>query len=132
MIARALPLIALAAMAVAAWMIHAHPEEALASGPGCAIQRVTGLHCPGCGSTRAAAHLADGDLKAALGSNAMVLVTIPLILIVLLGATLRSWTSLRLPPLPRPRILWICLVVAVLLFTVLRNLPVAPFSSLAP
>ena len=42
--------------------------------PGCTVRRFTGLHCPGCGGTRCAIRLLDGDLTGALAMNAAVTV----------------------------------------------------------
>ncbi|MEW4455024.1 DUF2752 domain-containing protein [Bremerella sp. JC817] len=37
--------------------------------PTCAMQRTTGIDCPGCGLTRSFISLADGDLSASLAFN---------------------------------------------------------------
>ncbi|MFT4547900.1 MAG: hypothetical protein ACI8XO_000203 [Verrucomicrobiales bacterium] len=87
-----LPLIALAALTVGAYLLHGHPQQTLESGPGYAIQRATGLHCPGCRTTRAVAHLAKGEPLQALGSNALIFVTVPLISYLLIAQALRQWS----------------------------------------
>jgi hypothetical protein len=37
--------------------------------PGCVFRSITGIPCPGCGSTRAASAMLQGDLAASLVSN---------------------------------------------------------------
>jgi len=83
--------------------------------------------------TRAFHHLLTGDVLGALGTNALL----PLVLVLggCLGATL-VWPQLtghRLNALNRvPAMVWATLVVLTVAYGVLRNLPVAPFASLAP
>ena len=83
--------------------------------------------------TRAFHHLLSGDVVGAFSANLLF----PLVLVLggLLGATW-AWPSLtghRLTVLDRvPAATWATLVALVLGFGVLRNVPVAPFTSLAP
>lgn len=99
----------------------------------CPFHRVTGLWCPGCGMTRAFHHLLTGDVLGALSSNALL----PLVL-ALGGYLCLAWawpplTGRRLTALNRvPAGAWAGLVALALVYGVLRNLPVAPFASLAP
>ena len=89
--------------------------------PKCMVYQNTGLYCPGCGCTRALSALLHGDLKACLHNN---LLLIPgsltaAILIVKPGITLRRPVA-------------IAIIVVIITFTVLRNIPCAPFTALAP
>lgn len=69
----------------------------------CAVHRMTGLPCPGCGLTRAFISLAHGDLVTALGSNPFSVLLFPLFVLlsafVLLPSGMRGrvegWLSLR-------------------------------------
>jgi hypothetical protein len=45
--------------------------------PRCAFHELTGLQCPGCGTTRALHHLLHGDLAGAFRLNAMLFVAVP-------------------------------------------------------
>lgn len=100
--------------------------------PTCVFHELTGLHCPGCGITRAAIALSHGELVAALGFNALAFLLAP-ILVWGVASDARRW--MRREPM-RGVVLdarWItAIVVAVLAFAVLRNLPFAPFAWLAP
>jgi hypothetical protein len=100
--------------------------------PKCPFHLLTGWHCPGCGSSRAAHALLHGDLQGALAYNSLVVCAAPLLLafsiahVVSHGRWSTHWTT-RLSPR------WIWLVVAALAaFTVLRNIPAYPFNLLAP
>ena len=101
--------------------------------PRCWLHSSTGLHCPGCGGQRAAHALLNGDVASALRFNLMLMVALPIGL--WFGGKEIHRRVRRLPPrLPRResmRNLWIFLVFLIL-FSVLRNIPVAPFNHLAP
>jgi hypothetical protein len=84
------------------------------------------VYCPGCGSLRALADLVHGNLPGAIGHNAMLIAFLPLALL----AWVRAMTG-RGPLRSRPWQVPV-LVAALVVWTVLRNLPVAPFTALAP
>ena len=97
--------------------------------PICLFHSLTGWNCPGCGATRAAYQLLHGHLLRALHDNA---------LFVLMLAVLAIWSvrwmvcQMRHQPLTAnvpPGVWWVLLVV-VLIFTGLRNLPA--FAWLSP
>jgi hypothetical protein len=97
--------------------------------PFCLFHEMTGLHCPGCGGTRAAHQLLHGNVLAALRLNALLVVSLPFCgwwgIGVATGRIGRrpAGTSCSL------RRLWLLLALA-LVFGVLRNLPA--FAWLAP
>jgi hypothetical protein len=100
--------------------------------PKCPFYVLTGWHCPGCGTTRAAHALLHGDLPQALAYNALFVCAAPLLLGLSIGlvvsrqATWSRWTT-------NISHRWIWLIVALLVvFTVVRNIPVYPFNLLAP
>lgn len=70
-------LLVLLAMAVAAY------ASATALGWGCPVQHFTGIPCPGCGLSRAAAALFRLDFAAALRYHPMIYVLPPVVLMVL-------------------------------------------------
>ncbi len=111
--------------------LHAFPPEGQAFYPVCGFHSWTGLHCPGCGSLRAMHHLAHGRLLAAADSNLLLVVGVAAVGLRILGRWLRGrpvwirWAEVS------PRCLgW--MVACLIVFGVLRNLPVFPFSWLAP
>ncbi len=90
--------------------------------PRCLLHVTTGLHCPGCGSSRALHQLAHGNVAAAFGLNALAVAALPaLALAAWRGGTTR-W---------KPIWIWMVLFVVVL-YGVLRNIPAYPFTLLAP
>jgi hypothetical protein len=100
--------------------------------PPCLFHRLTGLYCPGCGTTRAFYHLVRGEPLAAVGSNPLLLVALPLLILAVLE---RRQTGAGCAGLRRiihsPVTGWGFAVVTIL-FAVLRNLPLGPFRWLAP
>lgn len=99
----------------------------------CPFLLITGLDCPFCGGSRVIGALLRADLAAALDSNAFaLLVVLPLVVVAL--AVLGARELGRLPRLwptgVRGTVLTAVLVTAALAWTVLRNLPFEPFSSL--
>lgn len=103
--------------------------------PGCWFHAATGLHCPGCGTTRAAHSLLNGNVEQALAYNPLAFIVVPVV----------GWALIRSiwdwawggPPRRRPAARWVGvagwgLTVAMIVFWVLRNIPVYPLTLLAP
>ena len=99
----------------------------------CVLNETTGLHCPGCGMTRAAHAALNGDFGRALRFNPVGVVLLPLGLLALLPE-LGRWLTAAPPPLKRRNWgrLGTILAVVVIAFGILRNLPWKPFIWLAP
>jgi hypothetical protein len=100
--------------------------------PLCAFHALTGLHCPGCGTTRAVVALLHGDVLAALRFNAF---TVPLLPVLAWNGAIELWNFVTGRAARgaawRPAAVWVVLAAGVA-FGILRNLPFAPFDSLAP
>lgn len=100
--------------------------------PPCIFYKATGLYCPGCGSTRALYQLVHGHPAAAFAMNPLLVLALPFIAYWLLSHAL---VALRGRGLPRifvnPTIIKL-LFWLVVLFGIVRNLPVYPFNLLAP
>ena len=91
--------------------------------PTCPFHALTGLHCPGCGSTRALHALFTGHPLQAIGFNLLAVLAVPVVLYVLI----------RRPSTDKLRQAWIIAFLAVvILFGILRNIPLSPFDLLAP
>jgi hypothetical protein len=100
--------------------------------PGCAFNRATGLHCPGCGATRCVHALLHLDFAQALAWNPLFVVMAPFLLFGLVRMAFQLWTGRRAPGINWPRwgtraILWLMLT-----YWVVRNIPYEPFTLLAP
>lgn len=102
--------------------------------PRCFFHFATGWHCPGCGNTRAAHAILRGDVAEALRQNALFVVALPFLAFL----AWRSWMAWVYPGRLRPlRFRWRerhthGVVAVLLLYWVIRNLPWAPFTWLAP
>lgn len=101
--------------------LYFHPPGTTRWLPQCLFYRLTGFYCAGCGSTRALYAALHGDFAASLRSN---LLLFPL-LALLCGLfwkprlALRPWIAVTVPAL-------------LVLYGILRNLPMYPFLLLAP
>jgi hypothetical protein len=99
--------------------------------PVCFFHKATGLLCPGCGALRAFHQLLHGHLAAAFRFNPMLVVSLPFLL--WFGARYGLQQARKWPANIGPRPVWLWLVLAaVLVFSVLRNFPGAPFAILRP
>ncbi len=97
--------------------------------PPCPFHALTGLYCPGCGSTRMMYFLVHGQFAFAWRENALAMLMLP----VLLYGLIRQWTPSGTAIFTRIPARWITtFAVAVVFFTVARNLPWEPFHHLAP
>lgn len=110
-----------AGMVLATVVYFGEPGRAGSWLPPCLFHKLTGLHCPGCGNTRALHALLHGDFAAALSHN---------LLMVPMGLTLLA--LLLRPRLASNHALCLTLALLVTLFFVARNLPWYPFTLLAP
>lgn len=91
--------------------------------PRCVFHQITGLNCPGCGGQRAIHHLLHGDFSGALHFNALLVVLLPLGFWTLARWALKAFTG-RTFPTPFVHVRWIwMLVIVVIAFGVIRNLP---------
>lgn len=97
--------------------------------PLCMINALTGLECPGCGAIRSVHALLAGDLLLALRNNALITAAVPLTAIAMVVWAVRRARGLATNLLPSNTVLLV-LVAIVVLFAVLRNLPM--FWFLAP
>lgn len=101
--------------------------------PKCFHYRLSGLHCPGCGTGRALHFALNGHLLEAARYNIYAVVALPILTVIILRASV-AWALARENRSQRflgARWIWL-LLVFILLFWVGRNIPVVPFTYLAP
>ena len=89
--------------------------------PKCPFHQMTGMHCPGCGGTRAVHALLHGHPLKALRYNA-----------ILIPGAICAGLVWKYPKLQTCKPFAYTVAVAFLLFFILRNIPFYPFSILAP
>jgi len=100
--------------------------------PRCTFHDLTGLHCPGCGATRAVHHGLHGRVAQAASSNLLLVAAAPWLLYEFASGCLFVARGRGFPPVRlRGEAAWGILII-VCLFGILRNLPAAPFQWLAP
>jgi hypothetical protein len=100
--------------------------------PECPFHLLTGLDCPGCGSQRAFYFLLHGDIAGAAKENFLFVIAIPFLLIhffykmksMVLQKDYR-WGIIYHPLTPK------VIFMLVIIFWVVRNIPVHPFSYLS-
>ncbi|HTU23992.1 MAG TPA: DUF2752 domain-containing protein [Pirellulales bacterium] len=107
------------------WLWAVDPAESHVY-PRCLLHELTGLNCPGCGSTRAVHALLHGDLAGALGYNALFTLVLPLAG----GWVTWHWLHAGRTRWPAASGRW--LLVVLLAFGLARNIPCHPFNMLAP
>lgn len=89
--------------------------------PPCLLHETTGLYCPGCGSLRSLHQLLHGNLARAFSLNPLLILFLPFLV---------SAPFLR-KRLYRVWVPWAAFALLVV-YGVLRNIPIRPFSLLAP
>ena len=99
--------------------------------PECPFYKLTDLYCPGCGSQRGLHAILHGDVQAAFGYNHLVVLGLTYVIIET-GIWTYNRRQTRLQTLSSRRYTPAIVFIIVLLFWVLRNIPYAPFTSLAP
>ncbi len=115
---------------LAAAMLLSRKPQLMLFLPGCLFQKLTGLYCAGCGMTRAVLLLMRGDIAGAFRMNLLGMLLVPGLAAFTLYAAILHIRGKSIPPWPN-WVFWI-LGGVILLFALLRNLPLAPFTWLAP
>jgi hypothetical protein len=101
--------------------------------PKCLLYTFTGLYCPGCGSQRAIAALLHRDVLTALHDNLLAVLALPF----LIYSLALSFTNIIRNKNLKTKIFYSTsfvktVLILVVIFSILRNLPVYPFTLLAP
>ncbi len=118
----AVPLGVLGAVAGAFAYVGAVDPNTPGHYPVCPLLYYTGVYCPGCGGLRSAYAVAHGQLRTALGCNALAVAGYALFAVVW---AVWAWRALRgrpFQPAVHPGVRW-ALGALVVVFTVVRNLP---------
>lgn len=100
--------------------------------PRCPFHELSGLHCPGCGSTRAIHEGLNGRLSRALSSNVLLVLAFPWFLYEFVSGCRFVATGSGLRPVRLRSAAGWAIVGLIGLFGIVRNLPLAPFQWLAP
>ena len=89
----------------------------------CMFHLATGLHCPGCGTTRAVSSILHGDLLSALKNNVMIFLWAPYLAYRGVIAIIEYRKKIKINLWNSGPIFITFMIVITVLYTVLRNLP---------
>ena len=100
--------------------------------PQCMFHQMTGLDCPGCGGLRATHQLLHGHFRQALALNPLILILLPVLGWAFFSMLWHQATGRALAhPFKHRGWLWTFLALVVV-FGIVRNLPVPLFKNLSP
>ena|SRR5271166_2829815 len=125
-------LLAVFACAVAVVLLCVFDPATSGIFPPCPVHYLTGWYCPGCGSLRAIHALLHGDVRLAWSMNPLTIVLLPFLSYGLISEAMFALRGQRLPQMMLPAQSIHALWVVIVLFGVVRNLPLHPFNLLAP
>ena len=98
--------------------------------PKCFFHELTSLYCPGCGVQRSFHALLNGHILTAIDHNLLFILFLPLLIYFILiftwGKKLSASSFIYKP------VFSFTVVIVVISFWALRNIPIMPFSWLAP
>ena len=100
--------------------------------PQCPIHAFTGFHCPGCGTWRALCAMSQANLAQAAAFNPLLLFAIPCLLVYLVGRRAIHARLSCVRAVGGQLCLSRIVLLVVIAYSVLRNIPLFPFSLLAP
>ena len=113
---------------IGAWVLYTFGNPLI-----CVFYKLAGLYCPGCGSGRASAALLHLDFAAAFKHNLLYVLLLPFIVYYLLKQYIVLVFRKDVLPMFSINGFAAKVVLAVILvFGILRNIPVFPFTLLAP
>ena len=114
----------------AALLLYFFVEPKNGNLPKCFFHELTDLYCPGCGVQRSLHALLNGHVITAIDYNLMFILFLPVMIYCILAFTWgkkHAASSFIYKP-----VFSFTVVIVVVSFWVLRNIPVTPFSWLAP
>lgn len=127
-------LIGFAGLGVAAglFVLATVPPTASSWYPKCLSNQLFGIHCPGCGTTRALHSLLNAEFGQAIAYNPLALALLPAVLVPIARWTWCYLRGRRYRTLVLPTWMLPALVVLIFAYGVVRNIPHHPFTLLAP
>ena len=102
--------------------------------PKCPFLKLTGFYCPGCGSQRALHQILHGNLLSAMKLNVLLVLSIPFLIyhqIIKLNRYFGSFAG-NIKSVFYSSNFTYAVLILVILFWLCRNIPIEPFSYLAP
>ncbi len=125
-------LVLLSALGGVAVLLCVRSPHQPGSYPPCPFYALTGLYCPGCGTLRSLHALLQGDVLQALAYNSLAIVLLPFVIGSLVWGIVVELRRPREAVRPWPAWPLRVLLGLILVYWILRNVPLAPFDVLAP
>jgi len=100
--------------------------------PPCVFHALTGLYCPGCGTGRGLHKLLHGDVMGAWRMNSLAVLFLFFLLYAAARYVFFTFTGRKPKPIKLPNWAGWLVVVVIFSFWILRNIPLYPFTLLAP
>ena len=100
--------------------------------PKCPLYATTGLYCPGCGSQRAAHSFLNGDVISGFKYNWLIALLFIILCYMLIIEIAQRFFNYRVHNMLHQSIVTKGILIFVLLFWIMRNIPLYPFNMLAP
>lgn len=100
--------------------------------PKCIFYELTGIYCPGCGTTRTIFYLGRGDLCQAWRYNPLLLVSLPFLVWWIWRIALNKFWDIPLPSWLSSPGFAIAVTAIFVIYFIGRNLPWWPFCTWAP
>jgi predicted membrane protein len=101
--------------------------------PHCPFHTLTGFYCPGCGSQRALSSLLHADFLQAINFNTLLVISLPFLIYAAIVAVVSAFKKQRVKQKIFYSPLFVkTVLVVVVAFWILRNIPRYPFTLLAP
>jgi len=112
--------------------VYAYRPDSSIIYPRCPLYMLTGVHCPGCGTLRGLNQLLHGNILAAIDLNPLMILSLPGLCWAYLS---QCSITIKARPLPQfflsSKWIWTLLGI-ILIFWILRNIPIYPLTYLAP
>jgi Protein of unknown function (DUF2752) len=117
---------------VAAIILYFYNPSSSSIYPPSPFRALTGLYCPGCGTLRALHQLLHGHILKAFELNPLMMFAMPYLIYSYVSYSAPVILGQKIPQIfIKPNWIWLILKI-ILGYWVLRNIPFAPFSWLAP
>ena len=100
--------------------------------PKCPLFSITGIYCPGCGSQRAAHQILNGNIIDGIRHNYLIALLAIVLLYQGFVYIMNDLLKKNIPNVLHKSKVTYGILIAIILFWILRNIDVFPFTELAP
>lgn len=100
--------------------------------PKCPLYSTTGIYCPGCGSQRAAHQILNGNIIEGIRHNYLIGLLVIVLLYQVFTYIMNDMFNKNIPNLLHKSKVTFSILIIIILFWILRNINLFPFTELAP